>query len=839
MSPEDHSIRRAFALAGEMWRAFLDPFTDGSLSLSEALSDLSKFAHLAFYFYRMHGSSFLSSQLYGDMQALVKAAFFCVVQQQNLDPTAAFFLYQIGSDRLEAMFAELSERLSSAADSVRIWNEHPDWHQGHVRRSWSGKEADHVNPTFFTGDMVVGNVVTETVWKSGGRAASDWLYLHGINFDFDEALSLPGVHFLRPNGGNIYPGTSKKKDRSIIEDNSTADILLTPNHSPGASNTPRHPTQPEDIEPVFPEDDAPTVFLEDFLPDESECQEPQDSDLESGAGTRHASDDWLEYPLENGSTKRLHKASVLSTLFNSDYRRLATTRLLRVRCYTADGHKPALNHTEISGEHSFSVGDLAVALIRSHNTVAAAVVRVTVLEKNKVALVLATGQPLILHDILVVGGDSGPVHKWIWAGDYAKFEPLNGATATVESGTRKALTVKIPGALLHPLDAEVESIDELFPAERESMCAKQFTHMWAVSNSDLMAVVSRNCFGFTLNSYFPEAPALILRNATQTLAQKQHDNSQKIACFKCHVLIKPDECRAHVGAHILRAMHCVQEKDLYEQVALPNPCGFCGREGCGVETVKSGQSFKTTSTCTRLHPFSYGHAKKYSAATPSTNVPIPCELCDIVPPRKTPASFWKYSMPTHIQSANPSYWDDLDGQPCNLPQAFAAKITISQEELRALGITLELSTAPPALNICWLISQTPKTVAMQPNASDRTGLKARTQVPCSTASKWGRGMIAGWWWWSHWFRGPDGRSWGADSEVSIVRSGDQIDQIGEEEEEDCLRGPKLKQQVAVLRKCDVYEYATDAKCRHRCEQTTTTYHILLALLGKTHGQHTD
>ena len=34
--------------------------------------------------------------------------------------------------------------------------------------------------------------------------------------------------------------------------------------------------------------------------------------------------------------------------------------------------------------------------------------------------------------------------------------------------------------------------------------------------------------------------------------------------------------------------------------------------------------------------------------------------------------------------------------------------------------------------------------------------------------------------------------------------------LGLEEEEDCLRGPKLKQQVAVLRKCDAYTYATDA-----------------------------
>ncbi|KAJ6611373.1 hypothetical protein B0H10DRAFT_2286878, partial [Mycena sp. CBHHK59/15] len=63
MSPTDRSIRRAFSLAGEMWSSFLDAFIDPSFSLSHQLTSLSKFAHLAFVFYRMHGSSFLSNQL--------------------------------------------------------------------------------------------------------------------------------------------------------------------------------------------------------------------------------------------------------------------------------------------------------------------------------------------------------------------------------------------------------------------------------------------------------------------------------------------------------------------------------------------------------------------------------------------------------------------------------------------------------------------------------------------------------------------------------------------------------------------------------------------------------
>ncbi|KAJ7468107.1 hypothetical protein FB451DRAFT_1137242 [Mycena latifolia] len=718
-TPTDHSTQRAFALAGEMWSAFLEPFTNGSLSLSDQLKSLSKFAHLAFVFYRMHGSSFLSNQLYGDLQALVKAVFFCVAQQQLLDPTAVFYIYQLGSDRLEEMFAEvrteshdsntdslqLSERLSGAADSVAILNEYPEWHQGHVRRSWSGKEADHVNPTFFTGDIVVGHVVIKNDWNLGGKDASDFLYLHGIEFDFTEALADPGTDFLCPKGNNIYPGISREKDRSIIEAPSPLDTPPVP--LPSASFDSRansaDSSADEDVEPVLPEDDAPT----------------------------NSNNDWLDYPLEDGSTKRLHKATILSTLFNSDYKRLATTRLLRVRCYTQDGHKP-LNHLEISGEHSFNVGDLAVALIRTQNTVAAAVVRVTVLEKNKVRVgqvdvedlgspasqVSVTAQPLILRDIWVVGRSGiASARKWIWAGEYAKFEPLNGAASTVESGTRKAFTVKVPGALLHPLDAEVENVDVLDPADIESMRAKQFTQTWGVSHSDLIAVVSamyESRDAVELLQLLPKhgksdtfpyrcspggAAAFVLEHATQTLAQKQHDDSQKIICFQCHSLIKPDESRAHVGEHILRALRGVREQNLYEPVALPNPCGFCGRAGCNIEMIKSGRSFKVTSSCMRQHSFAYGPAKKYSAATPSTNVPVICELCDIVPPRKTRPPVWKYSILSHIQSKHPRYWDDLGGVPINLTKDFADKIAISREELNALRITMGLSTAPSAQSL--------------------------------------------------------------------------------------------------------------------------------------------
>ncbi|KAJ7029665.1 hypothetical protein C8F04DRAFT_1187517 [Mycena alexandri] len=326
----------------------------------------------------------------------------------------------------------------------------------------------------------VGNASTRNSWELGEYKASCFLAELGINFDFDKALADPTVDFIRPNGNNIYPGNAREKDRSIIDDGLDS------------TGSPLHPDSGDNNELFLPEDDAPTVFLGDFLAD---ADSSSTSDIPDSLPTDAAS----------GGTKCLHKASIISTLFNSDFRRLATTRLLRVRCYTADGHKPTLNPVEISDEHSFNVGNLAVALIRSHNTVAAAVVRVIVLERGKARVgqvdvedlgspdstLLATAQPLIMQDVYVVGTHRvQSTRKWVWTGDYAKFEPLNGVASTVDSGTRKTLTVKVLGALLHPLDAEIEDINVLGSVVSETMRAKNFSQTWSISNNDLMAVVS-------------------------------------------------------------------------------------------------------------------------------------------------------------------------------------------------------------------------------------------------------------------------------------------------------------------------------------------------------------
>ncbi|KAJ7256601.1 hypothetical protein C8J57DRAFT_1235460 [Mycena rebaudengoi] len=51
---------------------------------------------------------------------------------------------------------------------------------------------------------------------------------------------------------------------------------------------------------------------------------------------------------------------------------------------------------------------------------------------------------------------------------------------------------------------------------------------------------------------------------------------------------------------------------------------------------------------------------------------------------------------THVQSAHPRYWDDVEGAPINLSEDFSTKIAISWEELNAMGIAIGLSTDPSA-----------------------------------------------------------------------------------------------------------------------------------------------
>lgn len=502
LSPTDIPVYRALLVLGDLCDAFTQPIVNPELSLSQQLLSLSKFAHLAFALFRQHGGACITNQLYSDAQALVKAAFFCVARQQLMDPGQNFYVYQLGDDRLEEMFAEvrtethdrncdmlsLTERLSGISDSLEIYSRHPDWKQAHRRMTYSGSECvDHTNPTYYRGDLVAGHVRLDNAWCSGRSAALDILANHRLNLDFNfsSTLSFPGVDFLRPHGNNKYPGVSQEKDRSVIETSGPAIAA----EGPGAEEE-SGITSEDHLEPD----------LEDLLnePDEDGKVLPCDSNEHT--------QDWLEVKLSNGKTKSLHRASILNSLFNSDVRRLAVDRLFAVRCYSKDYRKPSLNDEEITGENTFNVGDIAVCPIRSLDTVAAALIRVTSLERKKVKVaqvnidelgflnkdINVAGQVLLMHpdpascnDLAHLDGTS----KWSWNGEYACFDPLvsNSLAQNFEAGSLKSLVIRVPGELVHPIHVEIASTDGLALSDKLLLDAKGIHHTWSLDEAQLVA----------------------------------------------------------------------------------------------------------------------------------------------------------------------------------------------------------------------------------------------------------------------------------------------------------------------------------------------------------------
>ncbi len=114
------------------------------MGLYEQLQSLSAMAHLAALLYT-HGNThnaFIQSQLYQDIQIAVKNAYFCVAKTEQDNPSGKFFIYQLGSDRLEWIFGwiwsqsgsnvnmdvySLSIRTSGAVECNGILAEKPEW----------------------------------------------------------------------------------------------------------------------------------------------------------------------------------------------------------------------------------------------------------------------------------------------------------------------------------------------------------------------------------------------------------------------------------------------------------------------------------------------------------------------------------------------------------------------------------------------------------------------------------------------------------------------------------------------------------------------------------------
>ena len=93
-----------------------------------------------------------------------------------------YYIILDGTDRLEGLFSncrtqdhsrnfnliQLSQKLAIATELTAVFIRNPDLYRGHQRLELQGAEGvDHVNPCSWKGDVSVGKVNLEKVWKDG------------------------------------------------------------------------------------------------------------------------------------------------------------------------------------------------------------------------------------------------------------------------------------------------------------------------------------------------------------------------------------------------------------------------------------------------------------------------------------------------------------------------------------------------------------------------------------------------------------------------------------------------------------------------------------------------
>ncbi|KAJ7244090.1 hypothetical protein C8J57DRAFT_1556077, partial [Mycena rebaudengoi] len=321
MTADMHSDLEALRLLGHVIRSLLEPFVSPGMSLTEQITSLSTFAHLAFALHRDARDQFFCNQLYYDSQTMVKNVMFCLAKQQILDNTKPFYLFQTGDDRLERLFGKLRmigghnsamnysqaiDRLGHAVDLQGAFMRNPDLDQGERRLNMTRAEGvDHLTMESCTGDVISGNCHAPSAWSRGCDIARGILQASAVNWaddEFEKIFATEGVDLLRPFGNNKYPGVDNTPDRSM----------------PAAAVVNVEMTSAPVQEPEEDEEGEGITFEESLV----DTVDAPELELPSGPGIVPE-----DYILVEG--KWVHKQRICRLIISADFEPKSTVRLLR------------------------------------------------------------------------------------------------------------------------------------------------------------------------------------------------------------------------------------------------------------------------------------------------------------------------------------------------------------------------------------------------------------------------------------------------------------------------------------------------------------------------------
>ncbi|KAL1713428.1 hypothetical protein EV715DRAFT_167478, partial [Schizophyllum commune] len=652
LSPAEHMIHRALSLVGEALHSLLEPFTNPALSLSAQITHVVKSAHLFAALYMQHKTDFMSNQLYGDLQCMLKTAVFHVAKTQELDPDLKVFLCLLGDNGVETLFgrarmkgrhspnmdiSDFEARLRSGQNMDDILERHPEWDRPHSRLNLGRSSAyDHIRPRHWCQDIVAKSCNIVECWNRASDDATAFLHRRGSAINFAATFSQPGFDLMRPMGG-AYPGVSKGRDRSAIqEEEVSADAECSAMEVvDNTSDEPDHPASAERSPSQL------ASIRAEVLRNLEATQIPPVRSM------------WIE--IEPGRWQ--HKKTILRELFDLshdlDYRKTHDRLLRRIRA----GHLFA-TLVRVRGEQ------VALAIAHCSAIRPPDGKQPDIHGVPRAELADPSSGYSISGQVLSLAAFPSATDELLWYWLSPKFVGFDSAKARQSAASRaptsrNELVLTVPASLAILLDGDAAhnvSIDDL-PQEVGDNMQHDIPSTWVFENRTLSALRSVlwervntpsgddlariPTYGGVLNGVFPYEG---MSQTTGLHKGPPPKGEERLPCAICEKALMKKEFQDHTGRHILRALHGMEPAD---KIKFPYPCGFCGGPSsvngadgaCSIELLPGGT--KAASSCPRAHNFTISTTAKVYNSKPCTNVPMRCAFCKEV--------HWKYNLPRHLQ----------------------------------------------------------------------------------------------------------------------------------------------------------------------------------------------
>ncbi|KAK6966859.1 hypothetical protein R3P38DRAFT_3337699 [Favolaschia claudopus] len=167
--PSEGAELEALSLLGEMFHALLEPFINVRLSLSEQIESLVRFSHLLCALYMQNGTSFMSNQLYSDLQTMVKNAILTVPKVRLINGRLKVYICLLGDDVLEALFGR-----------CRMIGGHYPIRKPERLKLMRMRDLDHIRPSSFAGELSADSCDLQMCWSRAVSNADKILLKYGV-----------------------------------------------------------------------------------------------------------------------------------------------------------------------------------------------------------------------------------------------------------------------------------------------------------------------------------------------------------------------------------------------------------------------------------------------------------------------------------------------------------------------------------------------------------------------------------------------------------------------------------------------------------------------------------